>query len=202
MGLTIEEQRERIRAKKREMILSGEIDETIPSVRISTKKKKPKLPKPERKKIHHKIQKQLCAKYCIELRQKATPSEKLFRKKLIENKILHRFQKGYMHTNSNFYIADFVIPSLKLIVEIDGGYHLNKTQKKKDKAKDIYYTNVLGFKVLRILNENVKKFDIEKIKVLEKPVTKYAHKNVKNKLKHNLVLKNNTEPLTELQNIV
>tara|TARA_R110002096_G_scaffold148403_1_gene309104 strand:+ start:45 stop:455 length:411 start_codon:yes stop_codon:yes gene_type:complete len=52
------------------------------------------------------------------------------------------------------YIVDFVCLSLKLVIEVDGGYHLDPEVEKKDKARqkdleDLEYT------VLRFTNEEV-----------------------------------------------
>ena len=51
-----------------------------------------------------------------------------------------------------FIVADFYCHEAKLIIELDGGIH--EKQKDYDKARD-YVTKSLGFKVLRLVNENV-----------------------------------------------
>jgi very-short-patch-repair endonuclease len=61
-------------------------------------------------------------------------------------------QKGFMTANS-FVIADFYLPKPhKVVIEVDGEYHLN--QKGYDDYKDRYYRS-RGFKVLRITNKEV-----------------------------------------------
>ena len=45
---------------------------------------------------------------------------------------------------------DFYIPNLKLVIEIDGGYHLTEEQIKRDNNKDYYYKS-RGLKVIHIL---------------------------------------------------
>lgn len=66
------------------------------------------------------------------------------------------FYKGEFHC-----IVDFYLPKpLKTCIEIDGGYHDTPKQKYKDYWKDKYLTEVRGFKVIRIKNEDVKNFDV------------------------------------------
>ena len=52
------------------------------------------------------------------------------------------------------YIADFSIPLLNLIVEIDGEYHDAKDQTEKDEKRTEYLKSK-GYSVLRIRNEDV-----------------------------------------------
>ena len=64
-------------------------------------------------------------------------------------------------TGRKIYFADLYIPQLRCIVEIDGGYHYTKTQKRLDTNR----SNGLwrkGFHVLRLSNHNAR--DIGKIK--------------------------------------
>ena len=50
------------------------------------------------------------------------------------------------------FIADFASPDRKVIIELDGGYHDYIYE--KDKRRQIYL-ETLGWKVIRILNEDV-----------------------------------------------
>ncbi|MBQ0034469.1 MAG: endonuclease domain-containing protein [Bacteroidales bacterium] len=52
------------------------------------------------------------------------------------------------------YIADFVCLSCKLVVEIDGGYHLDAEQKQEDEQRTAAI-NSMGFTVIRFTNEEV-----------------------------------------------
>jgi len=91
------------------------------------------------------------------LKQRATPSETIFRKRLDDAGIHYQFQKGFI--SGKFYcFVDFYLPSPKKIcIEIDGGYHNTPEQQKKDFAKDQYLKG-RKFKVIRIKNEDVSKF--------------------------------------------
>lgn len=63
-------------------------------------------------------------------------------------------------TGRKLYFADLYIPSLNAIIEIDGGYHYTKNQRRSDTNR----SNGLwrkGFHVLRLPNRNAR--NIEKI---------------------------------------
>lgn len=47
------------------------------------------------------------------------------------------------------YIADFVAPSCKLVVEVDGGYHGTVARQRADARRD-RYLGKLGYRVLRL----------------------------------------------------
>tara|TARA_R110000868_G_scaffold126043_9_gene332913 strand:+ start:68097 stop:68393 length:297 start_codon:yes stop_codon:yes gene_type:complete len=51
------------------------------------------------------------------------------------------------------YVADFCCPSLKLIIELDGGVHALRTE--RDARRDQWLTAVAGFTVLRFANEAI-----------------------------------------------
>ena len=95
------------------------------------------------------------------LKINATNSEITFKNKLDLLGIRYLFQKGFISGNG-YYFVDFYLPKpYKVCVEIDGGYHNTIEQKYKDSKKDRYLIEERNFKVLRIKNEDVEKFDIE-----------------------------------------
>jgi very-short-patch-repair endonuclease len=47
------------------------------------------------------------------------------------------------------YIADFLAPSIKLIVEVDGGYHAGDAMVRGDARRDRYLAR-LGYRVARV----------------------------------------------------
>lgn len=96
--------------------------------------------------------------YKKELVEKATIPELIFKSRLEDSGIKFIFQKGFIGGN-NFCIADFYIPSVKLVIEIDGGYHRTPEQKLRDANKDDYYKS-RGFSVLRLWNSEVETFDL------------------------------------------
>ena len=52
------------------------------------------------------------------------------------------------------YIVDFLMPYYKLVIEVDGGYHAERTQQEDDKLRS-EVLNKLGFYVIRFTNEQV-----------------------------------------------
>lgn len=137
--------------------------------RVKKKTKKPSPKTIQRRTEYSEILKE-------ELRLSATKAELLFKSNLELYEIEHEFQKELI-TNKSFIIADFYIPSLRLMVELDGGYHNMKEQKEKDRMKDIEYRNK-GFKVLRMSNEQVNYFDFLELKesVVNKKPNQYLRK--------------------------
>ena len=96
--------------------------------------------------------------YARELRNNPTCAENLLWKKLRNNQLEVKFRR--QHPISD-YIVDFYCHKLKLVVEIDGGYHLTRDQKKYDKyrAEDL---SELGITIIRFTNDQVEN-DIKKV---------------------------------------
>lgn len=93
--------------------------------------------------------------YAKKLKDNPTKSESIAKKLLKKANIPFREQIPF-----KYYILDFIVTNRLLIVEIDGGYHKNRSL--KDKKRDIF-CNEMGLKVLRIKNENVNSI-IKKVK--------------------------------------
>ena len=64
-------------------------------------------------------------------------------------------------TGRKLYFADIYIPSLKLIIELDGGYHYTKGQKRKDGNRSAGIWR-LGYHVVRLSNHDAR--DPRKVK--------------------------------------
>ena len=147
-------------------------------VKKATKTNKQK-PKHKQTKSFQKKQQQLEI-YKEGLKENATKAELYFRDKLIYYEIKHIFQKGVID-GKHFMIADFYIDRLKLIVEIDGGYHQTEEQQLRDKLKDRHYLE-RGFNVLRITNEEAfKSFDYLELfeSYLNRRFTRYMISKIK-----------------------
>lgn len=93
--------------------------------------------------------------------ENATNAEIDFKHKLDLFKIRYVFQHRIDYNNS-FIIVDFFIKSIKMVIEIDGGYHKVQTQKNKDIERDKFLKEN-GYKVLRVFNEDVDSFEIKHI---------------------------------------
>jgi very-short-patch-repair endonuclease len=86
-----------------------------------------------------------------ELVSKQTQAEKVFKARLKACGLDYKFQE-IIYTSTSFYIADFVFPTKKIVLELDGGYHTDPVQKSKDKLRT-QELNFLGYKVIRLTNE-------------------------------------------------
>ena len=85
----------------------------------------------------------------------ATESELGLFKKL-SNCFKQRVKKQHPFLiDGRLYYADISIPSLKVIVEVDGGYHLTQEQKKRDEKRDKDFASI-GYTTIRVTNEQVK----------------------------------------------
>jgi very-short-patch-repair endonuclease len=86
------------------------------------------------------------------LRENATGAEEFLWSSLKNNQ-LEGLKFRRQHPIS-IYIADFYCHKLKLIIEIDGGYHFSEEQKKLDeeRTKDLEFQ---GLKVIRFTNDEV-----------------------------------------------
>lgn len=93
-----------------------------------------------------------------ELRQKATPQEKLLWEKLRNQKLGFRFKRQY---SIGGYILDFYCAKKKLIVELDGEIHNTKEAKEYDGVRDKFFRE-LGYIILRFWNGEVES-NVEKV---------------------------------------
>lgn len=93
--------------------------------------------------------------YREDLIANATRAERLVLTELNKLNVRFVFQKVCIARGYSC-IADFYFPRpAGLVVEIDGGYHSNPEQKKKDDHRTIYLTQERHFTVLRFTNEEV-----------------------------------------------
>jgi very-short-patch-repair endonuclease len=89
-----------------------------------------------------------------ELRQNQTDTENILWHHL-RNRSLNNI-KFRRQVPIGKYIADFVCMEKKLIIELDGSQHLENKNAEYDKNRTEYLTN-LGYKVIRILNNDISK---------------------------------------------
>ena len=105
--------------------------------------------KPKKKKIGNGSK---VAEFATTMTNEPTPAEKAYRDYLLARDIFFETQvpiKG----KTQWWIADFVLKN-KIVIEIDGGYHLSKVQRARDKMKDEELAE-LGYTVYRITNDDV-----------------------------------------------
>lgn len=83
--------------------------------------------------------------------------------------------KVYRQNVIGFYIVDLLIPEKNLIIEIDGEYHEDEEQQKKDKKREDYLRSK-GYEILRFKNKEVEENLLNILSVLEE---KFAEKKDK-----------------------
>ncbi len=93
------------------------------------------------------------------LMAKRTKYERVMEEKLKAAGIQVIPQKPFIE-GAMYCFVDLYLPKLKTCVEVDGGYHLDPEQQRKDAWKDRYLTKERGFKVVRVWNEDVESFDV------------------------------------------
>ena len=98
-------------------------------------------------------------RYGRDHRKNSTEAEELLWQTL-RNRQVDGYKFRRQHSIGSF-IADFVCVAQKLVVEVDGDYHIAAEQQDFDKARTIYLNN-LGFTVIRFKNEDVLK-DLGKV---------------------------------------
>jgi very-short-patch-repair endonuclease len=90
--------------------------------------------------------------YAKHLRENLTEAEEILWSELRNNKLEgYKFRRQHPLNN---YIADFYCHKLKLVIEIDGGYHQTTEQKQLD-AERTEMIEFQGLQVIRFTNEEV-----------------------------------------------
>jgi len=84
------------------------------------------------------------------INQKDTKPEKVMENILIDNNII--FQKQWSY---KYGIADFYLPELNIVLEIDGEYWHSRPEVKKRDVRQTKYLEDCGYKVLRILDKEL-----------------------------------------------
>ena len=90
--------------------------------------------------------------FARKLRKEQTEAERFLWVRLRGRK-LKGFKFRRQHPIKN-WIADFYCHEAKLVIEVDGGIHLNKRQQQSDEGRT-YELEGLGLKVLRFTNDEV-----------------------------------------------
>ena len=89
--------------------------------------------------------------YGRENRKDATPAEDLLWQHIRNNKLGIKVRRQH---SIQGYIVDFALLEVKLVIEVDGGYHDGQQQKIYDEART-KYLNEFGLKLIRFSNEEV-----------------------------------------------
>ena len=87
--------------------------------------------------------------HAIELRKEPTPAERKLWSKIRNDRLGVNFRRQHA---IGVYIPDFVCIQKKLIIELDGGQHLEQEEYDKERTK---YLESQGYKVIRFRNNDV-----------------------------------------------
>src|SRR5262249_46552341 len=87
--------------------------------------------------------------FVAQLKKQTTPAEKAFASYLASLGLPYRFQHGFY--TPCYRIADFYLPELRLIVEIDGPCH----DAAEDRRKDERFWLARGIRTIRFTNDQV-----------------------------------------------
>jgi very-short-patch-repair endonuclease len=87
------------------------------------------------------------------LRKAATPAELQMKDFLASLGAPYRFQQGFY--TPYYRIVDFYLPTMNLVIEIDGPCH----DAAKDRRRDDWFTRVRGIRIVRLTNEQVLRGD-------------------------------------------
>lgn len=105
------------------------------------------------------------------LRKNPTKSERILwehlrKRQLGGYRFLRQHPLYYEHNNNDhfFFVPDFYCPEIKLIIELDGGVHLQ--QHERDESRSEILRN-RGFRILRINNRDLADMDLLKERILD-----------------------------------
>lgn len=89
--------------------------------------------------------------YRNELLSKSPYSEKMVCK--ILDRLGVRYIRQYpIHTPKKNFYADIYVPSLRLIIEVDGKYHFTERQKRLDENRSACLRR-MGYSIYRVINQ-------------------------------------------------
>ena len=94
---------------------------------------------------------QLLLEKAKEMRNNPTEAEKVLWQFLVGGQMGEHFRRQHPIAG---YIPDFVCLKKRLIIEIDGGYHLEGEQPEKDEERTALLESE-GFEVIRFTNEDI-----------------------------------------------
>lgn len=89
--------------------------------------------------------------YARENRKNSTEAERVLWEYLRNNSLNTKVLRQHIIGD---YIVDFLLPYYNLVIEVDGGYHAERTQQDDDNIRS-EYLNSKGLYVIRFRNEQV-----------------------------------------------
>ena len=98
--------------------------------------------------------------FVAQLKKQATPAENVFCRYLATLGLPYRYQQGFY--TPYYRIADFYLPTLNLIIEIDGPCH----DSEEDRRRDAWFEKARAIRTLRLTNDQVHRGEFEAIQDL------------------------------------
>lgn len=89
--------------------------------------------------------------FAVQMRRNPTEGESIMWNLISNNSFGVHFRRQHIIED---YIADFICLKLKIIIEIDGGYHFSRNQIVKD-AERTFWLKQNGYEVIRFSNNEV-----------------------------------------------
>ena len=120
------------------------------------------------------------------LRANATINERVFKNHLIEAKVPFVFQKAFV-TYSWFFIVDFFIPSLGIVIELNGRQHYEKDALERDR-KRVEWLKTKGIQSIHLTNTEALSLSISDIRSLLGMVKLKEKKKLKKEIKNTRIL--------------
>lgn len=112
-------------------------------------------------------------KKAAQMKNLPTIAESVLAKKFDEASI--EYEEQWIYSIEGFAgICDFYLPQFKVVVEVDGGYHLEEEQQVKDAEKDFVCLKLLHTPVLRLTNKQAMNLSIERIGAMIQTKTRTA----------------------------
>ena len=137
---------------------------------VSTPKTKPTYPVRKPKVLlptYKGFEDTMAKEFCDKLRANQTSAEDRFKFMfgLTEIPFAPQYPIRREDDTNKYYILDFYMPTLNLVVELDGGYHDSEDMVKNDAIRDEFLKRK-GFRVVRLTNKQV--FETKTVKDLKK----------------------------------
>lgn len=89
---------------------------------------------------------QALEKFALEMRRRPTPSERQMCRRLEDHGIRYRLQEIV-----GWYIADILIPSKLVIIEMDGKHHYTRQGRQADRVRTAWLQR-FGFEIIRVVS--------------------------------------------------
>ena len=89
--------------------------------------------------------------FARENRSNMTLAERMLWDEIRDEALGHKFLRQHIIGD---YIVDFLCRDFGLIIEVDGGYHAERTQHELDEQRENWLTS-MGYHVIRFTNEEV-----------------------------------------------